>query len=356
MRRRRSRSTTRRANSSSVTADRAVIGALEGSTASTTDGAVVVATPITDQGESVVGVLRVTESLGDVNDSTRQAWLLMALAGLVAIGGAWIIADRLSRRLAEPIVKLSDAARRMESGGVFEAIPSTGIAEVDVLNAALVASSANTSEALMRERRFSADVSHQLRTPLAGLRLKLEADGATNMGGGNTPALEDLERLEHTVDHLLSFARDAVPLSSTCNATRTVVAATDGWKQRASAAGRLITAVVQPELAASGDDTRASATAIGQVLDVLLDNSVQHGQGTITVSVRSLAGGVAIDVADEGTIDLQLNDAELFERHRGMNLGIGLALARSITEAEGGRLVLSHREPTTFSMLLLSLA
>lgn len=336
-------------------ADRAVMVALEGSTASTTDGAVVVATPITDQGESVVGVLRVTESLTDVNDSTRQAWLIMVVAGLIAIGGAWIIADRLSRRLAEPIIKLADAARHMESQGVFEAIAPTGIAEVDVLNAALVASSASTSEALMRERRFSADVSHQLRTPLAGLRLKLEAAGATSPDGGNRPALDDLERLEHTVDHLLSFARDAVPPSSTCNSARTVIAVAAGWKQRASAAGRDITASVEPVLPTSVDDTRASAAAIGQVLDVLLDNALQHGRGAITVSVRSLAGGVAIDVADEGTIDRQLNDDELFERHRGMNLGIGLALARSITEAEGGRLVLAHREPTTFSMLLLSL-
>lgn len=338
------------------TADRAVMVALEGSTASTTDDAVVVATPITDQGESVVGVLRVTESLSDVNDSTRQAWLIMAVAGLVAIGGAWIIADRLSRRLAGPIIDLADAAQHMESAGVFGAIPSTGITEVDVLNAALVTSSASTSEALMRERRFSADVSHQLRTPLAGLRLKLEAAGATGLHDTNGPALDDLERLEQTVDHLLSFARDAVPLSSTCNSARTVVATAANWKQRAAASGRDINATVRPGVASSRDDTRASATAISQVLDVLIDNALQHGSGSITVSVRSLAGGVAIDVTDEGSIEQHANEAELFERHRGMNLGIGLALARSITEAEGGRLVLSHREPTTFSMLLLSLA
>ena len=194
--------------------DAAVAGALAGSTSTTSAGAIVVATPITESDEQLVGVLRIATSLTAVNSRVREVWLVMVAVGLVAIGCSWLIADRLGRRLASPIVELAEIARRTSVGGVLETTAPTGIVEIDQLHDALVDNSVQINDALTRERQFSADVSHQLRTPIAALRLKLEAAAAN--GQVDETALADLSRLEETVGHLLTYARDATPIASGC--------------------------------------------------------------------------------------------------------------------------------------------
>ena len=112
-------------------------------------------------------------------------------------------------------------------------------------------------------------------------------------------------------------------------------------------AGRRLTVVPAADLPPAA----ASAPANRQVLGVLLDNALRHGRGTVTVAARDAAQALALDIADEGRIDAP---DELFVRRSAAasGHGIGLALARSLTEAEGGRLVLSSRSPTTFTLLL----
>ena len=99
---------------------------------------------------------------------------------------------------------------------------------------------------------------------------------------------------------------------------------------------------------------QASATSIEQILEVLIDNALNHGCGTIRVVSRRIGGGAAVDVADEGSSADAGTDEQLFTRGHGSDNGIGLALARSIADAEGGRLVVASRQPTTFSLVLLT--
>lgn len=80
---------------------------------------------------------------------------------------------------------------------------------------------------------------------------------------------------------------------------------------------------------------RASTASIDQILDVLIDNALGHGAGSIRVVTRSVAGGAAIDISDEGSSADSGTDEELFFRGQGSNNGIGLAVARSIADAEG---------------------
>jgi signal transduction histidine kinase len=97
---------------------------------------------------------------------------------------------------------------------------------------------------------------------------------------------------------------------------------------------------------------RISAPAAGQILDVLLDNAYRHGQGRVTVTVRDTSDIVAIDVANSGPAIV--GDARaLFVRRSPAadGHGIGLALARSLAESAGGRLVLSRPDPPTFTLL-----
>ncbi len=333
-------------------ADPAAMQALAGSPASSTDGSIVVATPITDQNETVVGALRLSEPLSGAQGRARQAWLVMGAAGVAALGIAALIGSRIARGLSKPVIELAASAAQLGSGGVIDHHQPVGIAEIDLLGAALVDGSQRVSESLARERRFSADVSHQLRTPLAGMRLKLEAAAADEHSRTLArAALGDLDRIDSTVVHLLAFARDAVPSTSTASLRDSATSAQKRWNPRADANGRSVSVKLRVE---GNVAVRASCTAVDQVLDVLIDNALNHGTGAIGLTVREIAGGAAIDVADEGSLNAAASEDDLFRRGHGSNHGIGLSLARSIAEAEGGRLMLVRRHPTTFSLVLLA--
>ena len=331
-------------------ADAAVRRALAGNPASATDTEIVVATPISDDSsERIVGALRLTESLAGADHRSRIAWLEMAATALAALLVAWLIAKRLASRLSQPVTDLAAAAARLGDGGIAaRPTTSSGVVEIDTLANALADSSERINEALARERRFSADVSHQLRTPLTGMRLRLETARSAHDPHAIDLALDDLHRLERTVDHLLAFARDAIAATSTVRLDTAATEAVQRWRPRVAALGRTITTATAEPVTARG-----SSASIEQILDVLIDNAIHHGNGAIAVTLRRIAGGGAIDVADEGTLTKVADRERIFQRGHGDRHGIGLALARSIAEAEGGRLILTRPQPTTFSLILL---
>ena len=121
------------------------------------------------------------------------------------------------------------------------------------------------------------------------------------------------------------------------------------WGARLAVHGRDLEVRVDPD----APDARASTAAVRQVLDVLVDNAITHGRGTVTVAIREASGAVAIDVSDEGP---GVRDAEnLFLAQRADRRdghGIGLALARRLVEGEQGRLTLTQLSPPVFTLLL----
>ncbi len=336
-----------------ISGNSTITRALNGETVSATDGQIVVVTPIIDDAtERVVGALRLTEPLAGVEHRSRIAWLVMGASAVAALGIGWLVANRLARRLARPVSDLAARASRLGDGGPLEPALVSGIAEIDTLASALADSVQRVNDALARERRFSADVLHQLRTPLTGLRLRLEAAQAARAVDGSIAlegALEDLHRIDQIVEHLLAFARDEMPPMSTVRLDVAAHEAVSRWTDRAETHGRRLSVAAAEPLTAEG-----SSRSVAQILDVLIDNALRHGRGDIIVSERRLAGAAALDVVDGGT-DLVATTAErIFRRGEGAGTGIGLALARSLAESDGGRLVLSHQRPTTFSLILLA--
>src|SRR5919112_3924121 len=314
------------------------------------DGQLVVAVPMTDD-EHLVGAVRLASSLDAVDREIGLTWLAMAALAGFAIAAVWLIARFQARRLAAPLETLSDTARRLGEGDFSVRASPVRVPEIDAVATALNTTAVRLDDLLARERAFSADASHQLGTPLAGLRLPLEAaldEPASQLRAAVAAGVGDIDRLENIIGELLALARDTrdtAPLDLLDLVSQVV----PDWSTRLAADDRQLI-VVDDSHTACGV---ASASAVRQILTVLLDNAVTHGSGTVTVLVRDAAGAVAVDVCDQG-IGISTPDAELFARRsrHAAGHGIGLALARRLAEAEGGRLRLTRPSPPTFTLLL----
>lgn len=316
-----------------------------GSGPATLDGAdpdqLVVVSPITDRDtEVVVGTVRVSRPRSQIDGEARRAWALMALAALGGLGVAMLIARREAGRLAAPIGELAARAERIGSDDYQPATTPTGVAELDTLAAALSVSTRRLDELLAREREFSANASHQLRTPLAALRVSLERSDIA-------AATADADRLAATVDHMLALARNALPVAAQLAIGPTIIATTDRWQGPFGEAGRRIDVTIGDNL----PTIRARQGSIEQTLDVLLDNSLRHGAGATRVTARVASGGVVVQVDDDGPGVDPAESESIFERHAGADTGIGLALARTLVEADGGRLMMSDAEHAEFRMI-----
>lgn len=228
-----------------------------------------------------------------------------------------------------------------------------GVAELDDAADALNATAERLGQMVTRERAFSTDASHQLRTPLTAARVRLEstlASPSKDRDEAMRDALGDIDRLEETVESLLALARDTEPNDVAIDLAAVLADVEERWHGILAAAGRPLR--MDPDVSAG--DARGSASAVRQILDVLVDNALHHGAGTVTITTRDLPGAVAVDVRDEGP-GADRPQEQLFERRSpdATGRGIGLALARSLAEADGGRLVVAASElGSTFTLLL----
>ena len=325
--------------------DAVVRTALTGQNGVTSDA---VAVPVS-RDDRVIGVVRAEEVSGLLAWRIHRAWLLMCALALGIVVATGAIAIALARRLTSPVHALAEAARRLEAGDFAVAPPPSGIVELDTAGLALAAAAARLETVLDRERTLTADVTHQLKTPLTALRLELEA-GAERPGGPDVRrSLAEVDRLEQTISSILVLARDTTATRERIALEPIVEAAANAWVGAAHAAGRGV--VVRRE--SKPVSAAVSPHAVRQLLDVLIDNALVHGHGEITIATRETGGSAEILVRDEGAPEL--DSSEIFARRSPSRHGhgIGLTLARSLVEAEGGRLTLvSHEPTTTFSLLL----
>ena len=315
-------------------------------------GRLVVAVPLLT-GERVVGAVRAVRSDAGAAADTHNAWLLLGAValGLVALSVAAALV--LGRRLARPLERLTVAARRLGEGDFSVRAPRSRMAEIDGVGRALDTTAERLDTLLTREREFSADASHQLRTPLAALRLELESLELT----GGAPdqvraALEQAGRLQQTIDTLLAVRRDTKRDDSGADLPGLLDAIEADWRGALAAQARPL----RMSIPRGPTQVSASASLVREILDVLLDNAARHGGGAVSLSLRELGSSVAVEVADEGPGFADA--ASAFARHHADagGHGIGLALARSLAEAEGGSLEVTRAGPHPVVRLLLPAA
>ena len=321
----------------------------------------VIAVPIARGGVNV-GALRAEQHLEVTDRRIRAALASMALLAIAIVGGAALLAVRLARRIAVPLESLHANAAVLGTDGSTYVFERSGLAELDDVAAALAAAATRVADSVDRERAFSADVSHQLRTPITGLRLLIETELVAPRADPTAVLHESaavVARLESTVDELLSLSRNRLTDRVELDVASLVGDLARRWVPVYARADRQLDVVTPESMTAP---VVASPSAIEQILDVLVDNALRHGIGVVAVSYEAVAGGIALRVTDGG--DLGGVDVEsLFAgRPRGADTstvlsrrGIGLGLARRLAQVEGGELVCTSRSPTTFSVLIAAI-
>ena len=277
-----------------------------------------------------------------VDHRVRKAWNMIVLLSLVVAAIAAVAALLEARHLSRPLDRLAQAAALLGAGDAGVVAPRSGVLEVDAIAEALDDSGKRVAALMAAERQFSANASHQLRSPLTAIAISLELIADPVARRESAEALTQVAGLDDRINELLSLARTG----RTANAARTDVAALVGKHVHQIAAqferaGRKLRVVSPPVLEAD-----VTAGALTQSIEILLDNALVHGRGDVEVRVAiDAAGAVAIAISDEGRLE-EAADPD----HR--SHGLGLLLARNLLRSDGGRVELTSTVPTTFVIQL----
>ncbi|MFF0445500.1 ATP-binding protein [Streptomyces sp. NPDC004609] len=303
-------------------------------------------------------VVTVEESRSVITDEVGRSLLIIGGVALLAIVAAVVLAVRQANRLGSPLTDLAETAERLGSGDPRPRHRRYGVPELDRVADVLDASAERIARMLTAERRLAADASHQLRTPLTALSMRLEEISATDdpqtVKEEASVALTQVERLTDVVERLLTNSRDPRTGSAIVfDLDEVVKQQIEEWRPAYRSAGRAVVRSGRQGMRAVG-----TPGAVAQVLAALIENSLMHGGGTVAIRTRVTGNQAVIEVTDEGPgVPADLG-ARIFERTiSGRNsTGIGLAVARDLAEADGGRLELLQQHPPVFALFLSRVA
>ena len=317
-------------------------------------GQVISSTEKGEEGETVT----VQEPRSSVTREVGRTLLIIGLVALLAVIAAVLLAIRQANKLASPLTDLAETAERLGSGDPRPRHKRYGVPELDRVADVLDSSAERIARMLTAERRLAADASHQLRTPLTALSMRLEeitlTDDPDTVKEEANVALTQVERLTDVVERLLTNSRDPRAGNAvTFDLDEVIQQQLAEWRPAYRSAGRAIVSSGKRHLTAVG-----TPGAVAQVLAALIENSLMHGGGTVALRTRVTGNQAVVEVTDEGPgVPADLG-ARIFERTiSGRNsTGIGLAVARDLAEADGGRLELLQQHPPVFALFLSRVA
>ncbi|QPP08524.1 HAMP domain-containing histidine kinase [Streptomyces bathyalis] len=320
------------------------------------EGRVIEASQTGAHGERIT----VQQGYSSVEDELGRTLLIILAVALLAVASAAILAVRQAHRVAAPLTDLAETAERLGSGDPRPRHRRYGVPELDRVADVLDGSADRIGRMLTAERRLAADASHQLRTPLTALSMRLEEIIATadtddpedraTVKEEATIALAQVERLTDVVQRLLTNSRDPRSASAVgFDLDEVLKQQVAEWKPAYRSEGRAIVRSGKPGLRVVG-----TPGAVAGVLATLIENSLMHGEGRVALRTRVTGNQVVVEVTDEGPgVDSELG-SRVFERTvSGHNsTGLGLAVARDLAEADGGRLELLQHHPPVFALFL----
>ncbi|HET7122368.1 MAG TPA: ATP-binding protein [Solirubrobacterales bacterium] len=309
------------------------------------------AVPIVDHGRTA-GAVRITQSVEAVHKAVRASILdVAALAAVVLLLGV-IAGALIAQQIARPIRRLDSAARRVAGGDLDARVAVEGSTEQRSLARTFNEMTQRLKRLLRVQQDFVADASHQLRTPLTGLRLRLEGLGERFRGERGverevTAAMDEIDRLSLIVDELLILSRAG---EHELPGERLDLGAA---ARRAERRWERFAAEHEVTIEVSAEPGRAEGWAAGadleRTVDALLENAIVYSPAGSTVTIEVGAGRIAI--LDRGPGLAPGEEESVFERfsrgsagQRGpKGTGLGLPIARELTRQWGGDVTLANR-------------
>ncbi len=293
----------------------------------------------------IVGAVRITLDVQRVTDSVRRATLGIVVIGLAGLAAGMLVALVLAGSLARPLARLAAAARSLGRGDLSTRVGELrGPDEVRDVAGSFDEMADRVERTFRAQRSFVANASHQLRTPLTGMKLRIEraADDATDpdLQAQLEAADVDVDRMAATVDRMLEMAHEVEEGAPTeADAGEAARAGVARWAERAAERGAAVTAVVD-----GAAPVQANPTDLDQIVDNLLDNATAYAPGPIEVSVAAEPRHAVLAVRDHGpgiAPEERERVTERFARGRSARSGgsgLGLAIARDLAERWGGSL------------------
>lgn len=299
------------------------------------DGGWEVALPVIGrEGSAVVDVFVTDEEL---TRGVLEAWVLLAALGVVLVGAAVLVADRLGANLVEPIRELATAARRMGEGDLDARVEPSDPEEIREVGEAFNQLARRLDRLLVEERESVADLSHRLRTPLTSLRLQAEKITDT---GDRADVLSQVDRIEQAIDWLIVAARSGSRGEVTrCSLDDVVEDRAGFWRVLADEQQRDMTVVTK----APDVEVGLTREALEALIDALVGNVFDHtARGTdFSMATGESGGRPWLEVSDRGP---GFSDVSMVGRGRsgGGSTGLGLDIARRTAELTGGHIEISN--------------
>ena len=303
---------------------------------------------------------RVTVAISRSDVVARIGYLagLGTVAILVSFGVGVVVARWQSRRLSAPLIYLAAAAEQIGAGQARPRMKKSGIEEIDLVSEELARTGERMAGRLAAERQFAADASHQLRTPLTALSMRIEeielVSSQEEVRAEARTCLEQVERMTRVVTDLLDANARSNGQTEAIHILEVFNTAREEWEDRFESEGRPLVFLDEAEM-----PVLAEAGKLGQVLATLIENSLRYGAGTTTVRARKGTSkrGIVIEVSDEGEGVPDEIAPNVFEKGVSGHgsTGIGLALARDLAQAMGGRLELAQNQPPVFTVSLAAI-
>lgn len=309
------------------------------------------AVPVLEHG-SAHGAVRITQSIDAVNRAVRTSILDVAALAAVVLALGVIAGALIAQQIARPIRRLDQAARQVAGGDLDTSVAVEGSTEQRSLARTFNEMTQRVKRLLRVQQDFVADASHQLRTPLTGLRLRLEVlgdrfRGDETVGAEVGAAMREIDRLSQIVDELLILGRAGereLP-GERLDLVAATRKAAERW--RAAAAERRIS------LETSAPDGPADGWCAGPDLERSIDSLVENAllYSPPGSEVRIVAAPGRVEVLDRGPGLAPGEEEAVFERFsRGQagqqgpsGTGLGLPIARELTRQWGGDVTLSNR-------------
>jgi signal transduction histidine kinase len=308
-----------------------------------------VAVPVASGGV-VHGAARITYPTSEVDERVRRYWLVLAAIAAVVLAVAVALAGGFARWIVRPLSRVDAAAGEVAGGNLAVRVPAAGPPELRRLAGSFNEMVAKLQALLHSQEQFVADASHQLRTPLTALRLRLEnlaQDAGPQQSEELEGALDELERLGALVDGLLTLAR--ADRAASAPVELDIAAAIDERVEAWSALAE--EQHVQLQARAHGrPHALVTPGRIEQVLDNLLANALEVAPAgtSIDLTAARAHGWIEVRVLDRGPGMSSEEIARAFDRFWRADqgeggFGLGLAIVQRLVHADGGEIELQPR-------------